>query len=137
MYKREGVGCLIPLSDVPRSGQIIIAVHFDGYKGYYANETRLALLNLPNRKDVKNIGIEFYPLDYWLRRSIVTEHRKTEEELKKDKKWSIKRATGGLYKLGFTNMTPEKYVKLYQVLQKMKKKYWSEYEILIGEKVEE
>ena len=128
---------MIPIDQIPRSGQLIIAVHFKGYKQYYANETRKALLHLPERRDVKNIGIEFYPLNYWLKRTIVTEE--VDEESKdpqKKRRWSSTRATGGLYKIGFANMTADKFRKLYSILEKMKKTYWEEYDILIGSKVE-
>lgn len=137
MYKTEGVVRLIPLDQIPRSGQLIVAVHFNDYKQYYANETRKALLNLPKRRDVKKIDIEFYPLDYWLKRAIVSESSDDEIESKvKQKRWSITRATGGLYKIGYTNMTPDKFKQLYSVLEKMKKTYWDEFEILIGSKIE-
>lgn len=128
---------MIPLDEIPRSGQLIIAVHFTGYEDYYANETRKALLRLPERKDVKDIGVEFYPLDYWLKRSIVTERVEEEKAPSREKRlWSSKRATGGLYKIGFTNMSPDKFKKLSAVLRKMKKTYWGEYEILIASQVE-
>ena len=128
---------MIPLEELPRSGQIIIAVHFKDYKDYYANETRKALLGLPERRDVKGIGLEFYPLDYWLKRTIVTEKAKEEEsQSRRKRRWSIARATGGLYKIGFANMTPEKYKRLHEVLTAMKKTYWEEYEILIASRVE-
>jgi len=128
---------MIQLDELPKSGQLIIAVHFKGYKQYYANETRKALLKLQNRKDVENIGIELFPLDYWLKRTIITEKLDEENNKPKNKKrWSINRATGGLYKIGFTNMTPEKFKKLYEVLTKMKKSYWEDYEILIASRVE-
>ena len=67
---------MIPLEEIPISGQLIIAVHFSDYDQYYANETRKAFLHLPDRKDIKDIGIEFYPLDYWLKRSIVSKKKK-------------------------------------------------------------
>ncbi|MCP8308865.1 MAG: hypothetical protein H3Z53_11240 [archaeon] len=127
---------MIPLEEIPRSGQLIIAAHFKDYDEYYANETRKALLNLPERRDVRDIGIEFYPLDFWLKRTIVTEKADEEKKRGRDKRWSIKRATGGLYKVGFANMTPEKFKKLCEVLKKMKKTYWEEYEILIASQVE-
>ena len=128
---------MIPLEEIPRSGQLIIAVHFKGYEDYYANETRKTLLQLPERKKVKDIGIEFYPLDYWLKRTIVTEKVEDENRSSRaEKLWSSTRATGGLYKIGFTNMPPEKFKKLYSVLNDMKKTYWEEYEILIGSQVE-
>lgn len=128
---------MIPLEELPRSGQLIIAVHFKGYKDYYANETRKTLLGLPERRDIKDIGIELYPLDYWLKRTIVTEKAEKQNRHSQEKKlWSITRATGGLYKIGFTNMTAEKFKKLYSVLTKMKKTYWEEYEILIASRVE-
>jgi hypothetical protein len=131
------VVCMIPLEKIPRSGQLIIAVHFTGYKDYYANETRKALLRLPERKDVKEIGIELYPLEYWLKRTIVTEKAEKEKRRSREEKlWSSSRATGGLYKIGFTNMTSEKFKSLYYVLNKMKKTYWEEYEILIASHVE-
>lgn len=126
---------MIPLQGIPRSGQLIIAVHFKGYEDYFANETRLTLLRLPERKDVKEIGLELYPLDYWLKRSIVSEATKNNRSMEK-KKWSSTRAAGGLYKIGFANMTPEKFKKLYEILIKMKKTYWEEYEILIASRVE-
>lgn len=128
---------MIPLEDIPKSGQLIIAVHFRGYEDYFANETRLTLQKLPERKEVKEIGIDFYPLDYWLKRTIVTE---TNDEEKKssteDKKWSSTRATGGLYKVGFADMTPDKFKLLYEYLNKIKKTYWAEYEILVASRVE-
>lgn len=128
---------MIPFDQIPRSGQLIIAVCFRDYKDYYANETRKALHHLPERKDVKAIGIELYPLDYWLKRSIVTEKAEEEKRKPKEKKlWSSTRAGGGLYKIGFTKMTPEKFRKLYSVLRKMKKTYWENYEILIASQVE-
>jgi len=131
------VVCVIPLDEVPRSGQLIIAVHFKDYADYYANETRKTLIRLPERKDVKNIDIDIYPLDYWLKRTIVTEKIDEESEnIRDEKKWSITRATGGLYKIGFANMTPEKFKKLCEVLRKMKKTYWEEFEILIASEVE-
>ena len=127
---------MIPLEEIPRSGQLIIAVHFKGYEDYYANETRKTLLRLPERKDVTDVGIEFYPLDYWLKRTIVTEKVEKENKRSREKKsWYSTRAGGGLYKIGFTNMTPEKFEKLYSVLNKMKKTYWEEYEILIASQV--
>mgnify|MGYP007042359255 CR=1 FL=1 len=129
--------CLIPLEEVPRSGQLIIAVHFKDYGDYYANETRKTLLRLPERKDVRRIDINMYPLDYWLKRTIVTE--KSDEEngnSKQEKRWHITRATGGLYKIGFANMTPDKFKRLCEILQKMKKTYWEEFEILIANQVE-
>jgi len=127
---------MIPLDEIPRSGQLIIAVHFKGYKDYYANETRKTLMRLPERRDVKEIGIEFYPLDYWLKRTIVTEEIEEKNRSRKKKAWSSTRATGGLYKIGFTNMTPDKFKKLHFILKKMKKTYWEDYEILIASKVE-
>jgi len=128
---------MILLEEIPRSGQLIIAVHFRGYEDYYANETRKALLRLPERRDVRDIDIEFYPLDYWLKRTIVTEKvDKENRHSRKEKLWSSTRATGGLYKIGFANMTPDKFQRLYFVLNKMKKTYWEEYEILIASKVE-
>lgn len=128
---------MIPVEDIPRSGQLIIAVRFKGYKHYYANETRIVLGRLPERNDVKDIRIELYPLDYWLKRSIVTEKAEREDKNSGEKKlWSSTRASGGLYKIGFTNMTPEKFDKLYTVLKKMRKTYWEEYEILIASQVE-
>ena len=128
---------MIPLQEIPKSGQLIIAVHFRGYEDYFANETRITLLGLPERKDVKEIGIELYPLDYWLKRTIVSETVEKEKgESADEKRWSSTRATGGLYKVGFANMTPEKFQKLYDFLNKMKKTYWEEYEILIASRVE-
>jgi len=128
---------MIPLEEIPKSGQFIIAVHFKGYKDYFANETRLALLGLPERNEVKEIGIELYPLDYWLKRTIVFETaEKGKKESADEKRWSSTRATGGLYKVGFANMTPEKFQKLFEFLNKMKKTYWEEYEILIASRIE-
>jgi len=128
---------MIPLQEIPKSGQLIIAVHFRGYEDYFANETRITLLRLSERKDVKEIGIELYPLDYWLKRTIVSETvEKEKRESADEKRWSSTRATGGLYKVGFANMTPEKFQKLYDFLNKMKKTYWEEYEILIASRVE-
>lgn len=128
---------MIPIEDIPRSGQLIIAVRFKDYKNYYANETRNVIRRLPERRDVRDIGIELYPLDYWLKRSIVTEKAERESRKPKEKKlWSSTRASGGLYKIGFTNMTPEKFIKLFGVLKKMQKTYWEEYEILIASQVE-
>jgi len=127
---------VIPLEEIPRSGQLIIAVHFKGYGEYYANETRKVLLHLPERKDIRVIGIEFYPLDYWLKRTIVSGKADKGKIGGKDKKWSISRATGGLYKVGFANMTPEKFKRLCEVLKKIKKRYWEEYEILLASQVE-
>lgn len=128
---------MIPLEEIPRSGQLIIAVHFRGYGHYYANETRKALLRLPEREDVRDIGIEFYPLDYWLKRTIVTKKVEKENERSRERKsWYSSRAGGGLYKIGFANMTPEKFQKLYLILKKMQKTYWEEYEILIASQVE-
>jgi len=128
---------MISVEDIPRSGQLIVSVRFKGYKHYFANETRNVLNRLPERRDVRDIGIELYPLDYWLKRSIVTEKADGEDRKSKRKKvWSSTRASGGLYKIGFTNMTPEKFVKLFEVLKKMQKTYWEEYEILIASQVE-
>jgi hypothetical protein len=129
---------MIPLQEIPKSGQLIIAVHFKGYEDYFANETRIALLRLHERGDVKEIGIELYPLDYWLKRTIVSETAEKEkgEDSADEKRWSSTRATGGLYKIGFADMTPEKFKKLYDFLNKIKKTYWEEYEILIASKVE-
>lgn len=128
---------MIPVEDIPRSGQLIVAVRFRDYKHYYANETRNVLRRLPERKDVGGIGIELYPLDYWLKRSIVTEKADGEDRKSRDRKvWSSTRASGGLYKIGFTNMTPEKFVKLFKILKKMQKTYWEEYEILVASQVE-
>lgn len=126
---------MIALEEIPRSGQIIIAVHFKDYKDYYANETRKTLLGLPKRREVQNIGIEFYPLDYWLKRTIITQKEDTTKDKASTKRWSINRATGGLYKIGFANMTPEKFKKFHEVLLKIKKTYWEDYEILIAGKV--
>jgi len=128
---------MIPLQEIPKSGQLIIAVHFRGYEDYFANETRITLLRLSERKGVKEIGIELYPLDYWLKRTIVSETVEKEKgESADEKRWSSTRATGGLYKVGFANMTPEKFQKLYEFLNKMKKTYWEEYEVLIASRVE-
>jgi hypothetical protein len=127
---------MIPLEEIPKSGQLIIAVHFRGYEEYFANETRLTLQKLPERKEIKEIGIDFYPLDYWLKRTIVTETADKEKTVAEEKKWSSTRATGGLYKVGFANMTPEKFQRLYEYLNKIKKTYWAEYEILIASRVE-
>jgi hypothetical protein len=128
---------MIPLDEIPKSGQLIIAVHFRGYEDYFANETRLTLQKLPARKEVKEIGIDFYPLDYWLKRTIVTETTDEEKNVNaEEKKWSSTRATGGLYKVGFANMTPEKFKQLYEYLNKIKKTYWAEYEILVASRVE-
>lgn len=128
---------MIPLEEIPRSGQLIIAVQFRGYGHYYANETRKTLLRLPEREDVKDIGIEFYPLDYWLKRTIVAEKVEKENKRTKEKKsWYSTRAGGGLYKIGFANMTPQKFQKLHLILKKMQKTYWEDYEILIASQVE-
>ena len=128
---------MIPLQEIPKSGQLIIAVHFKGYEDYFANETRITLLGLPQRKDVKDIGIELYPLDYWLKRTIVSEKAEKEKgDSADEKRWSSTRATGGLYKVGFANMTPDKFKKLFEFLKKIKKTYWEEYEILIASRVE-
>ena len=128
---------MIPLQEIPKSGQLIIAVHFKGYEDYFANETRITLLGLPQRKDVKDIGMELYPLDYWLKRTIVSEKAEKEKgDSADEKRWSSTRATGGLYKVGFANMTPDKFKKLFEFLNKIKKTYWEEYEILIASRVE-
>jgi len=128
---------MIPLQEIPKSGQLIIAVHFKGYEDYFANETRITLLRLPQRRDVKEIGIELYPLDYWLKRTIVSEKAEKEKgDSADEKRWSSTRATGGLYKVGFANMTPDKFKKLFEFLKKIKKTYWEEYEILIASRVE-
>jgi hypothetical protein len=128
---------MITLQEIPKSGQLIIAVHFKGYENYFANETRITLLRLPERKDVKDIGLDLYPLDYWLKRTIVSETAEKEKTASADeKRWSSTRATGGLYKVGFANMTPEKFQKLFKFLNKIKKTYWDEYEILIASRVE-
>jgi len=126
---------MIPLEEIPASGQLIIAVHFRGYEDYFANETRKTLLKLPEREDIKQLGIDLYPLDYWLKRTIVTESDE-EDKVGSDKKWSIKRATGGLYKVGFANMTSEKFKKFCEFLHKIRKTYWEELEILIASQVE-
>jgi hypothetical protein len=129
---------MIPLEKIPRSGQLIIAIHFRDYGDYYANETRQTLLKLPGRREIKSIDVELYPLDYWLKRTIITEEEnKKNEKLEKNKKWNRTRATGGLYKIGFVNMTPEKFKKLYNLLEnKIKKTYWEEIELLIANSVE-
>ncbi|MGA3192167.1 MAG: hypothetical protein ABSD73_06595 [Candidatus Bathyarchaeia archaeon] len=127
---------MIPLDEIPRSGQLIIAVHFSGYGQYYANETRKALMHLPERADVKEIGIEFYPLDYWLKRAIVGKEKDEEQYATDEATWYSTRAGGGLYKIGFADMTPEKFEKLHIVLKKMQKTYWENYEILIASQVE-
>ena len=96
---------MIPLDELPRSGQLIIAVHFKGYRHNYANDTRRTLLKFPAREDVKNIGIEFYPLDYWLKRMIIAGKAESQTEHSKERElWYSTRAGGGLYKFGFANM---------------------------------
>lgn len=131
------MGSMIPLEKIPKSGQLIIAINFKGYNDYFANETRLTLKNLPNRKDVKEIGIELYPLDYWLKRTVISDihNENIDGDIKKQRNT---RATGGLYRIGFINMNPEKYVNLYNLLtkSKFKKTYWEEVEILLADQVE-
>jgi len=127
---------MIPLEKVPKSGQLIVAINFKGYNDYFANETRLTLLNLPNRKDVQKMGIELYPLDYWLKRTVISDmhSEKVDGDVKKPPNT---RATGGLYRIGFINMSPENYMNLFNLLtKKMKKTYWEEVEVLLADQVE-
>jgi hypothetical protein len=126
---------MIPLEKVPKSGQFIIAINFKNYNDYYANETRLTLKNLPNRKDTKAIGLELYPLDYWLKRTVISKENMEETDDLKNVAGRTK-ATGGLYRIGFMNMTSDKFIELSKLLLKMKKTYWDEIEILIADQVE-
>jgi hypothetical protein len=126
---------MITFDRLPKTGQLIIAINFKGYDDYYANETRKVLKDLPNRRDIKKIDLELYPLDYWLKRTVIS---KIEDEKAEDfKKRRPTKATGGLYKIGFMNMTPDKYKSLYRILLDMKKTYWDEIELLVADKMEE
>lgn len=129
MYKEQSVGDLIPLDKIPKSGVLIITVHFADYKHNYANDTRRILGGGRRHKgleeEVRGRGIEvdLVPLNYWLGRTIV------------DK---VTRSTGGLYKFGYSNMTSEGFRSIMSILEEMKKRYhwWEVVEVLIGNRVE-
>ena len=129
MYKEKGVDTLIPIERIPKSGVLIITVQFADYKDNYANDTRRILGGggkyeglAAEAKDMK-IEVDLVPLNYWLGRTIV------------DK---VTRSTGGLYKFGYSNMTPQSFKKLHSMLKEKESKYdwWESVEILIGNRVE-
>jgi hypothetical protein len=129
MYNTKGVGNLIAVEKIPKSGVLIVTVNFADYKDNYANDTRRILgggdkqKGLVDEVEEKGIGVDLIPLNYWLGRTIV------------DK---VTRSTGGLYKFGYSNMTPKSFEALYSLLKEKKKKYdwWESVEILIGNRVE-
>lgn len=120
---------MISIDDIPSSGVLIITVHFSDYKDNYANDTRRILgggkRHKGLEKEVEKLGlsVDFFALNYWLGRTIV------------DK---VTRSTGGLFKFGFSNMTPEAFRKIYALIEQKKKKrdWWEHVEILIANRVE-
>lgn len=129
MHKKKSVEGLIPLDTISKSGVFIITVHFADYKHNYANDTRRILgggrghKGLAEEAKERGIEVDLIPLNYWLGRTII------------DK---VTRATGGLYKFGYSNMTPERFKMLFSILEDMKKRYcwWETVEILVGNRIE-
>lgn len=120
---------MIPLDEIPKSGVLIVTVHFADYKHNYANDTRRILGGGRGHKGLaemareKGVKANIMPLNYWLGRTIV------------DK---VTRSTGGLYKFGYSGMTPEDFKLIFSILQDMKKRYdwWEDVEVLIGNRIE-
>lgn len=123
------MGDLIPVDKIPKSGVLIVTVQFADYKHNYANDTRRILgggrrhKGLAEDAKARGIEVDLIPLNYWLGRTIV------------DK---VTRSTGGLYKFGYSNMTPEGFKSLFSILEDMKRRYdwWEAVEVLIGNRVE-
>lgn len=120
---------MIPPERIPKSGVLIVTVHFADYKHSYANDARRILgggrghKGLVEEAKAREIGVDLIPLNYWLGRTIV------------DK---VTRSTGGLYKFGYSKMTPEGFKLIFAILEEMEKKYdwWETVEVLIANRVE-
>jgi len=120
---------MIPLEKVPRSGVLIVTIHFANYKSNYANDARRILgggrghKGLAEEVKANELNVDLIPLNYWLGRTIV------------DK---VTRSTGGLYKFGFSNMTSQDFKSIVKIIKEKKNKYswWENVEILVANRVE-
>lgn len=115
---------MIYIEDIPKSGLLIITVYFQGYKDYFQNESRRALLNVPEIDKKNNLGIDLKPLQFCLIKMM-------EEGVKKEK---VGRARGAQYLYSYSNMTPDKFKTFYRNLKKWfeGKSMWNDFEIMIA-----
>lgn len=125
---------MIPLENVPRTGILIISVYWNGYKGYYQNDTRRILLErVPSIDEENNLDLNLQPLQFSLIKTI------TIGGLKKDgKKKTISRANGAEYHYSFKNMTAEKCKFLYKELKKLERNFawWHHIDFMFASSVE-
>lgn len=120
---------MIEINEIPRSGVIIISVYFSSYKDSYANDTRRyfegseKIQSFIDRLHKKGFSAEMIPFGYWLGRTVIEK---------------VTRATGGLYKYGYSQMTADDFLILKETLEEKKNKTegWDEVEILIANRVE-
>lgn len=123
------MGYLIPIDKIPSSGVLLVTVHFSDYKSNYANDTRRKLgggdrnKGLVKEAEELNLSVDLFPLNYWLGRTIIEK---------------VTRSTGGLYKFGFSNMTPDAFKGIYTLLKEKQSKieWWEYVEISIADRVE-
>ena len=120
---------MIALKNIPKSGVLIVTVGFNDYKESHANDCRRILGGQEGRYEglagtarKKGLGVKLVPLNYWLARTV--SHKVT-------------RGTSGQYTFGFSNMTPNDFKGLLDILESMKLDWWDGVpEVLIADWVE-
>jgi len=112
---------MIKLEDIPQTGILILNVYFEGYKDNYANDSRRKLEKTIPKIGEDDIEIRLTPIQFSLIRTIAH---------------GISRAIGTQYQYGYSQMTPEKFEKLYKEIGNIKLNWWKSFEIIVGNYVE-
>ena len=112
---------MIKIENIPKNGVLILTVYFEGYKDSFQNDARRYLLDSLPKKDVVE-QMNLTPLEFSIVRMIVG---------------GISRAIGVTYQFTYNNMTPEKFVSFYDLLDReaKNKSWWDRHSVLIADYV--
>jgi len=110
------------VEEVPNSGMLILVIRFNGYKDSYQNDSRRKLDGLPNSIDTEELEVRIKPVSFGLIKTVLD---------------GVSRATGAMQTYTFSELTPEKYVKLHKAIEQFctSLDWWGSWELMIAQGV--
>ena len=114
--------CMMLIDEVPDSGMILLVIRFSGYKDSYQNDSRRKLDSLPKSIKSDDLGIWIQPVSFSLIKTVLD---------------GVSRATGAMQTYSFSELNPEKFVKLYKAIEQFcaSPEWWGTWEIMIAQGV--
>ena len=113
---------MILLEEVPDTGMLVLVIQFNGYKDNYQNDSRIKLDRLPKSIKADDLGIRIMPVSFGLVKTVIE---------------GVSRATGVMQMYTYSDLTPDKYLHLYDALIKFctSLEWWGSWEVMIAQGV--